>query len=455
MNFRQRVVRGLLSSLTARAMSLVIQLVTIPVLVRTWGVQTYGEYLTLIALAAYLPLMTLGMQQAALSEMSIAFSRGESERYANALRCLFQAILGVSLVGLAVHLLVAQFAPDPAAGGRAYAAPTALLFLGLQQILQLNLGVATNAISATGRYGESQALDTVRLVMDGVALWTSVLLLGWGPDRTAMASATITGVFLGIAWLRFRLVAPHRPGLFRRGDWRAFAKLWRSVLGAFAMTNGYNVLIVHGPRLLLASQAGPGAVAVFAIVWTLLGVFRQGFEMLIQPLVVEFSYAFGAGARDRAERMLGLGLAGALAICLGAAAPLFVFAPWIFDVATDGKLQPPLTLLAILWAVLLAYTASAIFHIALLATNRAQAALPWLVPWTLLSAAAACGLAAALGLYGVALGLLLFQLGFSVVVTATALKVFGLTLEGVVGRLRTTDVAFLLQKLGGRRARPE
>src|SRR4051812_41598347 len=97
MDFRQRILRGVFSSLASRGLSIASQLITIPVLARGWGVETYGQYLTVLRVAGFVPPAPLGVHQSVPSEMSIAPSRADSRGYGELLPGLFQLVLIISV----------------------------------------------------------------------------------------------------------------------------------------------------------------------------------------------------------------------------------------------------------------------------------------------------------------------------------------------------------------------
>ena len=440
MQLHQRLSRGLISSFAARAVAIITQLVSIPVLARTWGVEVYGQYLTMVAMASYVSIATLGVHQAAMAQMAIGHVRGDNATWTNTLRGLFQIVAAVSFSALAVQALLAFATPAAALVRHAshsgpsvhYSATWAILFIGVQAILLQNIGVVTNAIASLGRYGEAQAFDTMRLATDSGALWVGVAALHLGPDMAALVSVAISSAVLAGAWVRLRQVSPERLGLLRRVDWRAFGGLWKPTIGNFAIGTLFQSLLIQAPRLILASVAGGAAVALFSIIWALMGIIRQSFEVLIHPLNVEFAFAFGAGEKALATDLLALGTTTATALTALACAPVIALGPWIVSLATKGQIHAPHLLIAMLWGVMALYAGSICFQAALQSSNQSHRTV-WPLLWQ--SAAflvLAYFLARAGGPYGLAAALLAYQFAFSVVIVKWACHVFDIPFVAIL-----------------------
>ncbi len=438
MQFHQRLLRGLISSIASRSVGIVTQLVTVPVLARGWGVHVYGQNLTMIAMASYIPLACLGVGQSALGEMSVAHARGEMDRYSNALRGLFQLVAVITLATLAIHIGLAFLTPAQGlirqTGAHPYSARWAIALIGLQAVLLQNFGVATNGLAALGRYGEAQLWDSVRLALDSGLLWIGVLLLGFMPDRAALVSAGVAGLFLGLTWWRLKRLEPDRTRLLARVDWPVFMRLWKSVMGNFALTNGFQMLLIQAPRLILAGLAGPAAVALFSIIWTLMGIIRQAFEVVIHPMTVEFAFAYGAEDRSRAVKMLALGTTAALGSTLLACGPVILMGPWAIALATKGQIAAPFLLVALLWAVLAVYSVSVCFQTAILASNQAFRTILPLTANGVAFLALAFGLTRWAGVYGMGLALLVYQAVFALIIVRSACHVFNLNPMVVVSQ---------------------
>jgi len=432
MQFHQRLSRGLISSFAARSVAILTQLVSVPVLARTWGVEVYGQYLTMVALAAYVNMATLGVHQAAMTEMAIGHARNDAKAYGNAMRGLFQAVAAVSLAALAVQAILAFVAPTAAVlhqnghivGAVHYSAAWAIFLIGVQAILSQNFGVVTCSIAALGRYGEAQAYDTARVALDSCGLWVGVMAFHLGPDRAALISIAIFVMMLGLAWLRLSQVAPDRLRLLSPVDWRNFAKLWKPTIGNFAIGTMFQSLLVQAPRLILASAAGGAAVALFSIIWALMGVIRQSFEVLIHPLNIEFAYAFGNNEKALATDLLALGTTTATGLTALACIPVIAIGPWIITLATKGQIHAPHLLIAMLWGVLAIYASSICFQAALQSSNQSHHTL-WPLIWqSALFVVLATILARLAGPYGLACALLAYQFGFSAVVVKWTCRAF-------------------------------
>lgn len=439
MQFHQRLTRGLISTFAARSVAIVTQLVTIPVLARAWGVDIYGQYLTMIAIAAYINIATLGVHQAAMAEMAMAYARKDFAAYGNAMRGLFQSVLVVSVLAFGAQIVLSFFLPtsmllhqSSGGGGLHYSAPWAIFLVGVQYILSANAGVVFNSVAALGQYGEAQAYDAVRSAIDACCLWAGALLFHFGPDKTAFVSVVVWTFTIAIVWVRLGRLAPERLELLAAVDWRSFAKLWKPTVGNFAIGTMFQTVLIQSPRLILASVSGGRAVALFSIIWALMGVIRQSFEVLIHALSVEFAFAFGTHQKALATDLLALGTTTATGITAMACLPVIALGPWIISVATKGQIHAPHLMVAMLWGVLAIYSASICFVAALQSSNQSYRTF-WPLVWQS-AAFLVLGylLARTAGYYGLAGALLLYQLSVTLVVIKWTTRAFDVGLKDIV-----------------------
>lgn len=88
---RRRIVYGRGANAFGQLVTIIVQLVGVPILLHAWGVQLYGEWLILFAIPAYLSMTDLGFTQCAANDMTARVARGDR---AGAL-AVFQSLAGL------------------------------------------------------------------------------------------------------------------------------------------------------------------------------------------------------------------------------------------------------------------------------------------------------------------------------------------------------------------------
>jgi O-antigen/teichoic acid export membrane protein len=244
-----------------------------------------------------------------------------------------------------------------------------------------------------------------------------------------VALSTLT---LALAWRRFAKTAPEGLRLWGGVDWRAFARLWEPTMGNFAVGTMFQTVMIQAPRLILASVAGGSAVALFSIIWALLGMIRQSFEVVIHSMTVEFAFAFGAGDKTLATDLLALGTTTAAGFTAAACVPAIALGPWIISLATKGQIHAQHLLIGVLWSGLAIYSASICFLAALQSSNQSYRTV-WPLFWR---SAAFVGLAYAMtrvwGIYGLAASVVLYQGSVAIVLVTGTCRAFGIRIRDIV-----------------------
>ena len=77
---RGRIGRALGAGAFGQAVTVLVQLASIPLFLRYWGIERYGEWLILSAIPSYLALSDLGFGSAAANEMTMAAGAGNRDR---------------------------------------------------------------------------------------------------------------------------------------------------------------------------------------------------------------------------------------------------------------------------------------------------------------------------------------------------------------------------------------
>lgn len=171
-------------------MQLLVQLVSVPVLVHSWGVAGYGAWVMLFAVPSLLAMADLGLTTAGAKAMTEAAAKGDRPRAARihmALR-LTTALTGLALLAIAAAFIY-ELNPDALDFGEAMPRQTAALtamLLCLYGFLALVNGVTLAGFRAADAFASSGMLyQTVVLSETVVALGFAIA--GGSPVAVALA----------------------------------------------------------------------------------------------------------------------------------------------------------------------------------------------------------------------------------------------------------------------------
>lgn len=403
---KRRIIASMGANSFGMAISIGIQLVSLPLFLHFWDTSTYGIWLMLSAIPAYLTMADVGMVTAAGNSMTMAIGKGdlpEANRVFQSAQMFMTLVCGViSLITLPVIF----FAPLPFLETADIRMALSALCLGV--LAALFGGLSEAVFKSTLRYATGTMLSNyVRLgewlgCMAGLIMVGSFAAVALG-GLAVRLMGTLIGVQLsqrgnhGIKW------GMQAAG---RAEIRSMIKPAASFM-AFPLANA---LSFQGLTLLVGALFGPVAVALFNTYRTIARVAVQITAIFSHALWPEFSRLFGANAslavRQLFRRSALFGTLQALVL----SAILYVAAPFLLHIWTNNSIEfvPSLMLLMLLYAA-----AAGVWHIPrilLMATNQHTDLAYWALASGVLSVSLAWLFGSAFQLNGVVLAMLLSEL---------------------------------------------
>ncbi|MEJ2408462.1 MAG: hypothetical protein P8Y48_03750 [Novosphingobium sp.] len=365
---------GASAQLVLRAVVMLQTAALIPVMLSKWGLEVYGAWVAITALASYVGMSNFGLTNASAVEMMLASGAGEIER---ARRVLLSTVAFLGLLTIPVVLLVSAavlFAPlrdwlnlTQTSTKEA----NIMLICVVAQVWQMTIrGVYAGAIAATGRFGASNIIQaTVRLL----EFLTLVIEIYWFNAGIALAAATLA-VTAALDLLihiicTARYVPWSRPWSFSLHR-RTLSALIQPSLGNLTIQIGLGIVLVQGPRVILSVLLGPAAVALFAVHSTAARLIQQVASIVISPLNMEMSLSIGREDRNATTRLIATGTQVVTIMALGALLALAVTGPWLLPWWTRGTVSFMPGLFAALALMMLLNSFSSVMYGAVTGTNR-------------------------------------------------------------------------------------
>ncbi|RJP72637.1 MAG: hypothetical protein C4535_00215 [Comamonadaceae bacterium] len=414
----QRIVAGMGANSIGMAITIGIQLASLPIFLLTWDTSTYGAWLLLSALPAYLAMADVGMVTAAGNRMTMAMGAGD---VAMANRVFQSAQMFMLLVCCALALLALPLVlwfPWPAAGTADQR--FALMALTAGVLVAFAGGLSEQVFKATHRY----ALGTLLGNLTRLAEWAG-WMLGLVVFGTFSAVAVGGLILRVVGTLLTMAVASDGAHGMRWGLRCATRETVRQMIRpatAFMAFPLANALSFQGVTLLVGAMLGPVAVAVFSTYRTLARTAVQVTAMFSHSLWPEFSRLFGKRSIFELQQLArrSAWLSAAQVLLLSGA--LFAVAPWILRTWTHGQIPFD----AAVFGILMAYaTASGLWHVPrvlLMATNRHGGLAVWAVVTGALCVALTALLGQRMGLEGVGVAMLASELLIATVCIGLALR---------------------------------
>ncbi len=367
---RGRLVRGVSANLFGQAVTIAIQLVSLPLLIRVWGVEVYGLWLVISAIPAYLAFLDAGFGTAAGNHMVaqvVKANAGAAAHVYNALNLLVLAVvvgLGAPIVIGALWFPWTAVFDLPAASGRFDVAVAAVAAYGLVCLL---MSVAQAGFRADGSYAFGAALSHALRLIESAAM-LSVAVMGHG-----LAAAAVTLLIVRIAGTVATVVTMHRtvPWLaFNRRDaaWPELRRLMRPAFAVMLFPAAFAISL-QGMTLLIAALVSVKAVVVFTAIRTLTRIGLQTVAVVTQAVMPEYTAA-AQGDHARLARLVAFNTTAALGIALVLAAGLCAAGGWFIGVWSGGQVDAPLGLVGLMAAVMVVQAVATVPLNLLISVNR-------------------------------------------------------------------------------------
>jgi O-antigen/teichoic acid export membrane protein len=373
-NSWQRFLRGVGANAFGQVITIIIQVVSIPIFIQFWGIDLYGEWLVLFSISSYLVLSDLGFSTAAANEMTLRISQG---KYEEALTIFQSTWLLISTVSATCILLVSAIIwwlplsqwlnfshiSSPNAAG-------VILLMILQVFMFQQVALSVAGYQCEGNYASGMLyLHLVRL-LEFVAIAIAVSL-GMKPLGVALVYAgttTIGALLMGIS-------LQHRNPWITYGYKHVSRKALKELsLPAIAFM-GFplaSILSTQGIILMIGALLSPAAVVIFSTQRTLSRLAWQILNLITNSVMPELSIAFGQKDLTLARKLHRSACKAALWLALLSVSGLALSGPWIIDIWTHGRVSFDAKLFHIMLAIIVVNSLWSTSQAVLMAVNQHQ-----------------------------------------------------------------------------------
>jgi O-antigen/teichoic acid export membrane protein len=439
-----RVASGTLALGLSAVVSVLGQFLIVPVALRVWGAEVYGEWVSLTALVTSLTLTDLGVQTYVVNRMCAHHARGDTTAVLrdmhSALRVQLPVVLGLLVVGALGFGLLPMGAWLGFRTVSALGLFATLFFLAAEILFWVPMGVVAGTYRAAGKLARAALIQAVYRMGQFVL---PIGLIAFGAPFAWVAFARFALSLAIFAWVLWDLgrVYPWFRLYPLGGSLREGARM----LGPgslFLLLGLSDYAAVQGTIMVLQGRLGGAEVALFATHRTLVNTARTFSGLVTSAAWPEITALDARGDSTSLARVhrslskLNGWFVGALLLgFLPLAAPLYT--AWTLKALTvDGVTMAILAAQTILWGF---YRGGATV---LAATNRQGRLVPLLFASALVAVGGTVLLVPTFGIRGAALGGLAGELLVaSWLVPRAASRAFG---EGFGVYLRATLPTALL-----------
>lgn len=332
MSLAKRLYSALGANLTSQAITVVIQILSVPIFLYLWGVEKYGEWILISAIPAYFALSDFGFISVAINKMSILSSGGDHQGSETVFHTAikFTAITSfVVFLGAVIILALLEFI-FPWGGER----KIALMLLITTSLLSMAGGLFDSVFRASDEYALGTNIANVARLVEWVFL---ILGASLGGSIISAAISQFIGRVLATTII-FHIVRsrhPHFRWSTKYADMGEFREMIKPSLAFMAFPTA-NALNIQGVTLLVGYLFGPASVVIFNTYRTISRVLVQVIALLGRSLWPEISKQFGAGNFRAVVSLYKWGILGSVLISLSASLPVYFLAPYILEEWTSG-----------------------------------------------------------------------------------------------------------------------
>ncbi len=373
-SLKAKLLRNLGANAYGQLITVVIQLVSVPLFLHYWGVALYGEWLILSAIPAYLALSDIGFATVAANDMTMRVAKGDRQGALEVYQSIWLFISGVSVLVGCVLGFVIYAIPVNVAFSISNISPVqtqqVLIVLMVYVLVGLQGGVLSAAFRAAGRYAYGTAVgNTVRLAEWAVSVVG--LLLGGG--ALAIATLTLVARLIGMLLL-WAMLRKQEPWLYlgsQEATVQQVRNLLKPAVAFMAFPLGLAVSL-QGMVLIIGMTLGSAAVVIFSAYRTLTRLLVQVITTLNQSVWPEISAAYGAHQMDLVRQLHRKGSSVTFWVALVAVGLLGLLGEWFIGVWTSHAFEQNHTLFALLLAVTFLNVLWQTSWVVLMATNQHQ-----------------------------------------------------------------------------------
>lgn len=339
---RGRIWQSLAATTFARIVHVGYVFVLVPLLLGAWGVEIYGEWVILTAIASLGSLTNIGIVQASASEIMLAVGAGNRDRASRISVTTLVSGIGFTIAILGMTWIILNQIDVSALLGVSIISRDAAISILMLSLASIVLSVFVPPLSSALAVVRGNGLPTLvgalikncELVLIGVAAFA-----GGGP--VWVTSVLVVSTLMNIAiyfilvrrfvsWLSFDL------GYFDLGILRG---LLRPSLAQFIIYISTNILAIQVPRIILGHLAGPVAVAEFTISVTYTRALRTLTTLFSVSLQVETPRAFAEKKPEVLLRIIKALCQINLWLSIIFLIALILLGSVVFSVWTHGRIQ--------------------------------------------------------------------------------------------------------------------
>lgn len=351
MSIKQRIFKNSIASILDKISKVTEQLLLVPFFILYWGVEYYGDWITLTILPTFFALANLGFGTAAGNTFVLKYGAGDQQGAANTVKTglyvMHIGIFFIVLFSIIILEILSYFDVFSDLKISAYDAKWSIFFMFSSAVStfylaifecfyrvahQAHLGIFLKAIATFIKVG----FAIVILFAGAHALEFSLLIF------IITLITNIIYIYLAVKFLKFKEYEKANFDknealfLFKKGFGYFLSPLWQA-------------LYFQGTTFIIRIVLGPSAVVLFNTLRTLVNSSSQAFNVIVNAIYPEFQLAVAERNLNKAKKLYIYLLAINVVIALGASMFLILFGDYVYGWWTHHQINVP----TVVWVLMI------------------------------------------------------------------------------------------------------
>jgi len=339
-HLKTRLFKGIIANGLGQIVTVVIQVVSLPIFLHSWGKELYGEWLILSAIPAYLSLSDIGFSTAATNEMTMKVAQGDRSTALEVFQSIWLLISGISFTTAMTLTFTTYFIPIKTWLNLTHLTENEVRIITLLLALYVIIGMQTSLLVAGFTCEGNYAIGVfyaslVRLFEFGIVIL--VVYLGASPTMGALFFLAMRGI--GTIAMRLVLIkkSPWIVYGYCQAKFSTIRRLAKPALACFSFPLG-NAINNQGIIILIASLLSPTDVVVFSTLRTLSRLALQLMGMIKNAVSPEISAAYAIKNMALARKLHRHACQVSIWLSFFTVAGLITTGDWIIRIWTQGAI---------------------------------------------------------------------------------------------------------------------
>ncbi len=398
--------------------------ILLPLMVRAWGTELYGEWLILTAVpAAIMMAPDFGLVAAVVNRIAFLSAQGRDQEGIRLYRSSGFILTVLSGCYIFLGPVAAYWVNWSVVGLSTITQSSAAAIVGwscLQIFFVQQAGLVAavyRTVRRNPRVGLIDSLGAAGTIGAGVA----VVLSGGGPVQCAVAFAAARGILLLVLLVDASRIRPDYAFSFEGVSWRIVRPQFTPGLG-HAGSRLARLIQDQGSLIILGALLGPTAVATFQALRVLSNSIKSIFTLLGGSVRIELAALLGESRPTMVQRLLVRNFQLGAIASLGAIVLVLFAGDRIHHWWLGGRVEYIPMLMHLLLLSLLPFVYGQTFGLFLSASNRIHRAVLPLVGAAILSSACLAIASAVIGVTGAGVATICWELASATILSKVALS---------------------------------